>query len=327
MLSAARKELLKDPQEGSDPAGPARPHSSKTARKKRVRNFTADDRAAHRIFERGRREAFKERLNAGHPQTSPASYSDPQRLSKHVIVDEGIARCQALQLTCLGALEDIRALVQERDFLLAEVNGRRHVEGSPLRSAQTVPLHFGDLVRLEEEAGRPSGVQTAITHQPQGHIADPDGPSNDDATGPTTSNSSQDLAAGRESPTTFTGPSLPTTTDPADEAIQDPSWLISDGDFPSATSALRPSPPATSSSTQTAVMNHSLSSGTLGLDANLPLTFDNIGDFPLHEPFHFLDPDPTTSVASQILDVPMDISLAPTSPVYNDMSRSCVNFS
>lgn len=30
--------------------------------KKRVRNFSADDRAAHRIFERGRREAFKERL-------------------------------------------------------------------------------------------------------------------------------------------------------------------------------------------------------------------------------------------------------------------------
>ena len=30
--------------------------------KKRVRNFTADDRAAHRIFEKGRREAFKESL-------------------------------------------------------------------------------------------------------------------------------------------------------------------------------------------------------------------------------------------------------------------------
>lgn len=35
---------------------------SKKAPKKRVRNFTADDRAAHRIFEKGRREAFKERL-------------------------------------------------------------------------------------------------------------------------------------------------------------------------------------------------------------------------------------------------------------------------
>lgn len=32
-------------------------------RKKRVRNWTAEDRARHRIFERSRREAFNERLN------------------------------------------------------------------------------------------------------------------------------------------------------------------------------------------------------------------------------------------------------------------------
>ncbi|GJC84675.1 hypothetical protein ColLi_07513 [Colletotrichum liriopes] len=33
--------------------------------KKRVRNFSSEDRAAHRIFEKGRREAFKERLTVG----------------------------------------------------------------------------------------------------------------------------------------------------------------------------------------------------------------------------------------------------------------------
>jgi hypothetical protein len=33
--------------------------------KKRVRNFTADDRAAHRVFEKSRREAFKKRLVVG----------------------------------------------------------------------------------------------------------------------------------------------------------------------------------------------------------------------------------------------------------------------
>jgi len=33
-----------------------------TGGRKRVRNFTADDRAAHRVFERSRREAFKHRL-------------------------------------------------------------------------------------------------------------------------------------------------------------------------------------------------------------------------------------------------------------------------
>lgn len=31
-------------------------------RKKRVRNWTAEDRARHRVFERSRREAFNERL-------------------------------------------------------------------------------------------------------------------------------------------------------------------------------------------------------------------------------------------------------------------------
>lgn len=32
-------------------------------RKKRVRNWTAEDRAKHRVFEKSRREAFNERLN------------------------------------------------------------------------------------------------------------------------------------------------------------------------------------------------------------------------------------------------------------------------
>ncbi|GKT62751.1 hypothetical protein ColTof4_01629 [Colletotrichum tofieldiae] len=35
--------------------------------KKRVRNFSSEDRAAHRIFEKGRREAFKERLTTRIP--------------------------------------------------------------------------------------------------------------------------------------------------------------------------------------------------------------------------------------------------------------------
>jgi hypothetical protein len=36
--------------------------SSKRKQKKRVRNWTASDRARHRVFEKGRREAFNERL-------------------------------------------------------------------------------------------------------------------------------------------------------------------------------------------------------------------------------------------------------------------------
>lgn len=38
------------------------PSSPDRNKKKRIRNWTADDRAAHRVFERSRREAFKERL-------------------------------------------------------------------------------------------------------------------------------------------------------------------------------------------------------------------------------------------------------------------------
>lgn len=40
----------------------AAPSSPDRNKKKRIRNWTADDRAAHRVFERSRREAFKERL-------------------------------------------------------------------------------------------------------------------------------------------------------------------------------------------------------------------------------------------------------------------------
>jgi hypothetical protein len=57
MLAAARAELAS----GDSGAGPN--GASTKPPKKRVRNFTADDRAAHRIFEKKRRELFRERLN------------------------------------------------------------------------------------------------------------------------------------------------------------------------------------------------------------------------------------------------------------------------
>jgi len=42
-----------------DPMGPPGPQKQK---KKRIRNWTAADRAVHRDFEKARREAFSERL-------------------------------------------------------------------------------------------------------------------------------------------------------------------------------------------------------------------------------------------------------------------------
>ncbi|KAK1710000.1 uncharacterized protein BDZ83DRAFT_561321, partial [Colletotrichum acutatum] len=90
--------------------------------KKRVRNFSADDRAAHRIFERGRREAFKERLIELAGQLPVLADTDPERLSKHVVVNESIARHKLLENRCVDALRDIESLLRERDELLAEIN-------------------------------------------------------------------------------------------------------------------------------------------------------------------------------------------------------------
>ncbi|KAF4970367.1 hypothetical protein FZEAL_10059 [Fusarium zealandicum] len=140
--------------------------------KKRVRKFTSDDRAAHRLFEKARREAFKEKLNefAGHLPT--LADSDPQRLSKHIVVEEGIARCQTLQQRCLDALGDIRALIRERDELLTEVNARRHVEGTPLKMPQANDLHVDGLLEVENESKHPVAAQQLELGQVQGCSTD-----------------------------------------------------------------------------------------------------------------------------------------------------------
>ncbi|KAG7104788.1 hypothetical protein HYQ44_016100 [Verticillium longisporum] len=98
------------------------------AGKKRVRNFTADDRATHRIFEKNRREAFKGRLTELATHLPALGGTDPQRLSKHVVVEESIARHKLMKSLCSDAFQDIRALVQERDELLAQVNRRRLID-------------------------------------------------------------------------------------------------------------------------------------------------------------------------------------------------------
>ncbi|CRK20095.1 hypothetical protein BN1708_012743 [Verticillium longisporum] len=91
------------------------------AGKKRVRNFIVDDRATHRMFEKNRREAFKSRLIVGLTESLPSSLiccaplggTDPQRLSKDVVVEESIARHKLMKSLCSDAFQDIRALVQE----------------------------------------------------------------------------------------------------------------------------------------------------------------------------------------------------------------------
>ena len=52
----------------SDSAQQVKPHpASRPAQKKRIRNFSADDRAAHAEFEKSRREAFREQLTVSGP--------------------------------------------------------------------------------------------------------------------------------------------------------------------------------------------------------------------------------------------------------------------
>ncbi|KAI1384431.1 uncharacterized protein F4822DRAFT_432976 [Hypoxylon trugodes] len=84
-------------------------------KKKRVRNFTPNDRAAHRVFEKLRREAFREKLIELASFLPTLSETEPNRLSKHIVVHESIERHREQN-------QHIQELQRERDELLAEVN-------------------------------------------------------------------------------------------------------------------------------------------------------------------------------------------------------------
>ncbi|KAI1135877.1 hypothetical protein F5Y05DRAFT_164348 [Hypoxylon sp. FL0543] len=84
-------------------------------RRKRIRNFTPDDRAAHRVFEKSRREAFKGKLIELASFLPTLSEVEPNRLSKHIVVHESIERHREQN-------RHIEELQRERDELLAEVN-------------------------------------------------------------------------------------------------------------------------------------------------------------------------------------------------------------
>ncbi|KAI0505986.1 hypothetical protein F5B22DRAFT_651150 [Xylaria bambusicola] len=136
-------------------------------KKKRVRNFTEDDRAAHRIFEKSRREAFKEALTvslnvitrafclpANKSRKNLASLlpaladTEPQRLSKHVVVDESIAFIKAQHEQIRTFNEHLESVKTERDELLAELNHWRGravmVEPQPVHNIAQPTMHHGD---------------------------------------------------------------------------------------------------------------------------------------------------------------------------------------
>ncbi|OGE55801.1 hypothetical protein PENARI_c004G04271 [Penicillium arizonense] len=96
---------------------------SQKTKKKRIRNWTAEDRAVHRDFEKSRREAFSESLTEL-TELLPTLKPEP-RPSKHAIVDASITYHRAQQARYLQVTQALQSLMTERDDLLREVNGLR----------------------------------------------------------------------------------------------------------------------------------------------------------------------------------------------------------
>ncbi|CZR38158.1 uncharacterized protein FPRO_06651 [Fusarium proliferatum ET1] len=143
MLAAARAELAS----GDSAAGPN--GASTKPPKKRVRNFTADDRAAHRIFEKKRRELFRERLNDLAKELPALAGKNPARLSKHDVIEESIKRHQFERGACLDVIQAYRSMVQERNELLAEVNTWRATAAMPKLHATSNGMNLDEMGKLE----------------------------------------------------------------------------------------------------------------------------------------------------------------------------------
>lgn len=81
------------------------------------------------------------------------SLAGTRRLNKHMIVEHSIARHQAQRELCLSAAQDFRALLAERDELLAEVNQWRSASGAtfPPREARPVGQQCRSLLGVEKE--------------------------------------------------------------------------------------------------------------------------------------------------------------------------------
>ncbi|KAI0206973.1 hypothetical protein F4808DRAFT_454882 [Astrocystis sublimbata] len=112
--------------------------NTRRVKKKRVRNFTDDDRAAHRIFEKSRREAFKEALTNLAGLLPALADTEPQRLSKHIVVDEGIAVIKSQHEQIKSMTERLEAVEKERDEILVELNHWRNGVGIDPRPANTL---------------------------------------------------------------------------------------------------------------------------------------------------------------------------------------------
>ncbi|PSN74033.1 hypothetical protein BS50DRAFT_615012 [Corynespora cassiicola Philippines] len=112
--------------------------TSNPHKKKRIRVWTAEDRAAHRLFEKSRREAFNDGLIDLARQIP--SLASMKRLNKHLIVEHSIKRHkEQRQLRC-DASQELRRILAERDDLLTEVNHWRSLSRPSIMPRKATPM-------------------------------------------------------------------------------------------------------------------------------------------------------------------------------------------
>ncbi|KAI7372170.1 hypothetical protein KC354_g76 [Hortaea werneckii] len=116
--------------------------------KKRIRNWTASDRAKHRAFEKERREAFGDRLTALARFLPALADTKESKLSKHIVVEESLKfhRSQHEKIEALQS--SIDSLFTERDALLSELNEWRQCLCMPPRQASMIKDHLKIRVEL-----------------------------------------------------------------------------------------------------------------------------------------------------------------------------------
>ncbi|KAH7403905.1 hypothetical protein BKA64DRAFT_462742 [Cadophora sp. MPI-SDFR-AT-0126] len=134
----------------ASPADNADGTSNKKRPKKRIRAFTAEERASHRVIEKQRREALNERF-LDLARLLPDLVSC-RRLSKSIIVHESIEHLQAQREMCLAAASEVQTLISENLELIAEVNRWRE-QFSGCSPWQPKPLGEGvtALLKVDQE--------------------------------------------------------------------------------------------------------------------------------------------------------------------------------
>ncbi|KAH7336717.1 hypothetical protein BKA65DRAFT_553354 [Rhexocercosporidium sp. MPI-PUGE-AT-0058] len=126
--------------------------SNKKRAKKRVRAFTADERANHRVIEKQRREALNDRF-LDLARLIPA-LANSRRLSKSIIVHESIEHLQVQRTMCLAAASEVQTILAENLELIAEVNRWRErfpgIESSP-REPKPIGEAMLSLMKVDRE--------------------------------------------------------------------------------------------------------------------------------------------------------------------------------